>query len=117
MQTQQSLSAYAPIDGRNLREAYDTAVRLVKENLSEFTDCFPDSNSKDGFYPKSPNIEWTTGFWTGEIWLAYEAVKDMSLIHIFKSFNQGRASAIGVMMFLITFLISLIPFRLFRGKE
>lgn len=35
----------------------------------------------------------------------------------FKSFNQGRASAIGVMMFLITFLISLIPFRLFRGKE
>lgn len=35
----------------------------------------------------------------------------------FKSFNQGRASAIGVVMFIITFFISLIPLRIFRRKE
>ena len=34
----------------------------------------------------------------------------------FKSFNQGRASAIGVVMFLVTFMISLVPFKLFRRK-
>ncbi len=48
------------------------AVSLVEANVDEFTDCFPDSNSQNNFYPKSENVEWTTGFWTGEIWLAYE---------------------------------------------
>jgi multiple sugar transport system permease protein len=35
----------------------------------------------------------------------------------FKSYNQGRAAAIGVVMFVITFFISLIPFRIFGGKD
>ena len=33
-------------------------------------------NSVNNFYPLMDNTEWTNGFWTGEIWLAYELTKD-----------------------------------------
>ena len=41
-----------------------------------FTEKFPSSNSFGGFYEAGENVEWTTGFWTGVIWLAYEHTGD-----------------------------------------
>ena len=55
-----------------IRTAMETAVDQVVRNLPEFTDRFPGPNSFDNFYRPGDNVEWTTGFWTGEIWLAYE---------------------------------------------
>ncbi len=72
MQTKESLVSYDRMSGEQAEEALKLAVSLVEGNVDEFTDCFPDSNSQNNFYPKSENVEWTTGFWTGEIWLAYE---------------------------------------------
>ena len=72
MQTKESLLSYDRMSKEQAEEALKLAVSLVEGNVDEFTDCFPDSNSQDNFYPKSENVEWTTGFWTGEIWLAYE---------------------------------------------
>lgn len=54
------------------REAMDFAVKQVEDNLIEFTDSFKKAYSEDGFYNPTPNVNWTTGFWTGQIWLAYE---------------------------------------------
>lgn len=54
------------------REAMDFAVKQVEDNLKEFTDSFKKAYSEDGFYNPTPNVNWTTGFWTGQIWLAYE---------------------------------------------
>ncbi len=79
MQTKESLLTYDRMDQSQAEEALALAVSLVRQNAEEFTDCFPDSNSRRNFYPKSPNVEWTTGFWTGEIWLAYEEMKDERL--------------------------------------
>ncbi|MFV0242296.1 MAG: glycoside hydrolase family 88 protein [Lacrimispora sphenoides] len=50
----------------------DFAVKQVEDNLIEFTDSFKKAYSEDGFYNPTPNVNWTTGFWTGQIWLAYE---------------------------------------------
>jgi len=61
------------------REAMDFAVKQVKENLKEFTNDFKKAYSEDGFYKPTPNVNWTTGFWTGQIWLAYEWNKDEPL--------------------------------------
>ena len=72
MQTKDRLQTYKIIDKREAETCLDTAVDLVRENLKTFTEWFPDSNSRNRFYPRSANREWTTGFWTGEIWLAYE---------------------------------------------
>lgn len=79
MQTRESLLKYPEITNEALHQAYDTAARLVTENLEEFTAIFPDSASKDHFYQPSENVEWTTGFWTGEIWLAYRKNGDEKL--------------------------------------
>ena len=65
--------------GMTREEAEDClklAVSLVEKGLEKFTHDFPDCNTENGRYPVSENREWTTGFWTGQIWLAYEYAKD-----------------------------------------
>lgn len=79
MQTAERLEQYERITGREAEDFLARAVKLVQENLPEFTEYFPDSNSEENFYPQTENREWTTGFWTGEIWLAYERTKDENL--------------------------------------
>ncbi len=79
MQTKEHLQTYDRISREQVAEAKDLAVSLVRENRKTFTEYFPDSNSRDQFYPQSENVEWTTGFWTGEIWLAYEETGDEDL--------------------------------------
>lgn len=79
MQNKETLKEYKRISDSQVREALDLACRLVEENLPEFTEYFPDSNSRENFYPQTENVEWTTGFWTGEIWLAYEKTKKEAL--------------------------------------
>ena len=58
------------------REALDFAVRQLKDNLGEFTHSFKKAYSEDGYYKPTPNVNWTTGFWTGQLWLAYEWSRD-----------------------------------------
>ncbi len=79
MRTKEQLQQYPAISREQAKEALGLACRLVRENLGEFTDRFPDSNSQGNFYPQTGNVEWTTGFWTGEIWLAYEKTGDEAL--------------------------------------
>lgn len=79
MQTRESVMKYPEISVEELKNALDTAVSLVIENLDVFTDKFPFSASEGNFYQPSENETWTTGFWTGEIWLAYERTKDERL--------------------------------------
>ena len=47
--------------------------------LTSFFDCFPGANSENNFYRQTENTDWTEGFWTGELWLAYESNKDDKL--------------------------------------
>ena len=55
-----------------LGQALDLASDLVIRNLPAFTRYFPKAYSEGGFYAATENVDWTTGFWTGEVWLAYE---------------------------------------------
>ena len=52
--------------------ALDAACSQVIRNLDQFTDQFQKAYSENGFYAPTENVDWTPGFWTGEIWLAYE---------------------------------------------
>lgn len=76
MRTREELEQAPQMGREQARECLRRTVGLVEQYVPEFTDCFPASNSENGYYPKSDNTEWTTGFWTGEIWLAYEAEED-----------------------------------------
>ena len=46
--------------------------REVRDGLAHFGDDFPAPSSTAGVYPAIGNIEWTNGFWTGMLWMAYE---------------------------------------------
>lgn len=60
-------------------DGLSTASKQILSVLPEFTDCFQKAYSEGGFYQATENRDWTTGFWTGEIWLAYEFTKDERL--------------------------------------
>ena len=75
-QTFETLMKYPAADEEMVRKAMEDAIGIVRTDLPEFADRFPSSNSFDGFYEATENVEWTTGFWTGVIWLAYEYTKD-----------------------------------------
>lgn len=64
------------INKNEISEALNFCVGQIRRCLPEFTDSFPKAYSEDNFYKPTPNRDWTTGFWTGEIWLAYEYTKD-----------------------------------------
>lgn len=79
MITKEQLDKYPMITEEETENALNLAAELVKENIRTFYDCFPRANSENNFYDKSYNTDWTEGFWTGEVWLAYERRGDEQL--------------------------------------
>ena len=56
-----------------VKKAIENCIKIIEKNMNKFPgDKFPDSSSVDNKYPIIENIEWTTSFWTGMLWLAYE---------------------------------------------
>ena len=79
MITMEELQGYPVADDKEIRDAHNKAVSLIEHNVDEFFDCFPGANSENNFYRQTENTDWTEGFWTGELWLAYESNKDDKL--------------------------------------
>ena len=60
-------------------DGLEICANQILKVLSDFTDKFQGSNSENLWYQPVENRSWTTGFWTGEIWLAYEFTGDERL--------------------------------------
>lgn len=67
------------ITEKEVQKALQFSTEQVVRNLPVFTDKFQKAYSENGFYEPTENRDWTTGFWTGEIWLAYEYAKEQGL--------------------------------------
>ncbi len=76
-QTYETIMKYPGLREGEVEEAFEQALGIVEAILPDYTDKFPHSNSENGFYERTENVEWTTGFWTGVLWLAYEYTGDM----------------------------------------
>ncbi len=58
-------------------EALSRAVARLKRNLAFFPlGLYPAPSSAGGTYAAIRNVEWTSSFWPGMLWLAYEATGD-----------------------------------------
>jgi unsaturated chondroitin disaccharide hydrolase len=68
------------LDGGMLTAALDLALTQLQANLPRFATLFPHDTTNRGVYPLrqeedaplGANVGWTTGFWTGMLWIAYE---------------------------------------------
>jgi unsaturated chondroitin disaccharide hydrolase len=60
-----------------LRKAVETALKTIKANIVNFPPgLYPAPASAGKRYPAVPNIEWTSSFWPGMLWLAFELSGD-----------------------------------------
>lgn len=59
-----------------VKESIDFILEKIDESLETFTYKFPAPASVNNVYEGIDNIEWTSSFWTGMLWLAYEVTGD-----------------------------------------
>lgn len=55
-----------------LDEQLSWCVEKIEKNTQRFKDDFPSACATNGIYRVKPNDDWTNGFWTGMLCLAYE---------------------------------------------
>ncbi len=79
---------------RTIALAIERALAQIDRNLVHFGDAYPAPSSVAGIYPAMGNDEWTNGFWTGMLWLAYELTgaaryREVAETHV-RSFHQRQ---------------------------
>jgi unsaturated chondroitin disaccharide hydrolase len=60
------------IDRDYCKRAIAYILQKVDANLESFKSLYPAPASQNLIYPLMENVEWTTSFWPGMLWLAYE---------------------------------------------
>ena len=81
---------------RKIRDAMPAILAAVDRNRDYFGLRFPDAACNAGVYPIIDNQEWTTSFWTGQLWLAWEwsgrqDYRDLAEQHV-RSFGKRIAT-------------------------
>jgi len=71
-----SAAAAAAPDRVAIDAMINRAIQRVDRTLVQFRGAFPAPSSEQGVYAAIGNIEWTNGFWTGLLWLAWELGRD-----------------------------------------
>ena len=100
-------------------KALEWTVGKVRNNINIFKNLYPAPAGVNNVYPLIENYEWTTSFWSGMLWLAWESTGDK----IFRETAEGRIgdfssrldNRIGVNTHDLGFLYTLscvAPFRL-----
>lgn len=70
------------ITEEEVRQSLDRCIAQIHSQLERFKTKFPSAASKQGFYHAIDNNDWTTGFWTGELWLAYEYSQKQEFLEV-----------------------------------
>lgn len=61
-----------PFEPAELDQRIASALTRLDRMLPQFGDYFPAPSSESGIYAPIDNVEWTNGFWTGMLWLAWQ---------------------------------------------
>lgn len=70
------------VSKEKVKVAIEEALKKIDHNMNKLGERFPTPAAKNGVYEPIDNIEWTTGFWTGMLWLAYEYSGDEKYRHL-----------------------------------
>ena len=77
------------INEKERLDALENAIAIIRRNLPDYTYRCQDTNSTGGIYKAIENNEWTTGFWSGELWLAYLESDDELFAHAAGIFTES----------------------------
>lgn len=78
MNIPQTFQSLPEITAMEIEHALTVAVNQTASCLPRFSNEFKHIFSHHNFYTPAPNDQWTNGFWTGELWLAYEKTGDVA---------------------------------------
>jgi len=68
------------LNEEDVSKALDSAVAQIRLNMKYFKDGYPKPAAKNDKFEIMDNTEWTNGFWTGLVWLAYEYTGDSEFL-------------------------------------
>jgi len=66
----------ALLDAGYWEQALDFALAMIEKNIPAFSEGYPAPASVGNVYPVIPNTEWTSSFWNGMLWQAYQYTGD-----------------------------------------
>ncbi|MGT2784481.1 glycoside hydrolase family 88 protein [Streptococcus merionis] len=80
-----------------VERAIERALEQIYVNMDYFKEEFPTPATANNKYPIMGNTEWTNGFWTGCLWLAYEysddqRIKDLAHKNVLSFLNRVEQS-------------------------
>lgn len=67
------------INAQQIYDALSYSKDIILQKLPLFTEQFQSAYSENSFYQPVENHDWSSGFWTGQILIAYEFSKDKQL--------------------------------------
>ncbi|MGM0876533.1 MAG: glycoside hydrolase family 88 protein [Bacillota bacterium] len=69
---------HSTIDQVWVKKAINHILKKIDQNLERFNVDFPSASTENSKYQvvKEEDVDWTEGFWTGILWLAYEVTSD-----------------------------------------
>ncbi len=68
----------------NIKKEIEWIVKKLKKNMKLYGEAYPAPATINGKYPIIENREWTTSFWTGMLWIAYEFSSDNEFLELAK---------------------------------
>lgn len=63
-----------------LADKITACIQQIEKNSQRFGTQFPSACATNGKYRLKGNDDWTNGFWTGMLWLAYEWTKEKNFL-------------------------------------
>lgn len=57
-------------------EELNRICMVIERNMERFGTKFPSACAENGTYEVTENDDWTNGFWTGMLWMAYEYTRE-----------------------------------------
>lgn len=74
--TEIDLSNVSYLTKQEIENALNEAIQKIDRNIELLGEQYPTPATKNNQYGIMDNTEWTNGFWTGQLWLAYEYTQD-----------------------------------------
>ncbi len=68
----------------NIKKELDWIIEKLKQNIKSYGEAYPSPATYNEKYQIIENREWTTSFWTGMLWIAYEYTNDEEFLNIAK---------------------------------